>query len=169
MSTQFSQELRHITIVIFLQKLDGCCLIEITSKLNLSCCFYIKLPSPSPFKIPIHNAPCDVMMLQMRHKLLCDVMNVILSNWCIFNNNNNNKIRGGAPYSIGHFDGLVQERRNSLANALELRLSCTNPSIEWYYFCVPLCWLLRVWAGVASSSGLSCHACKLIAGDGDAV
>ena len=27
-----------------------------------------------------------------------------------------------------HFDGLVQERRNSIANALELRLSCTNPS-----------------------------------------
>ena len=27
-----------------------------------------------------------------------------------------------------YFDGLVQERRNSIANALELRLSCTNPS-----------------------------------------
>ena len=26
-------------------------------------------------------------------------------------------------------DGLLQERRNSIANALELRLSCTNPSI----------------------------------------
>ena len=29
-------------------------------------------------------------------------------------------------------DGLMQERRNSIANALELSLSCTNPSI----FCV---------------------------------
>ena len=28
-----------------------------------------------------------------------------------------------------HFDEFVQERRNSIANALELRLSCTNPSI----------------------------------------
>ena len=28
-----------------------------------------------------------------------------------------------------HIDGLVQERRNSIANALELLLSCTNPSI----------------------------------------
>ena len=28
-----------------------------------------------------------------------------------------------------HFDGLVQERRNSIANALELRLSYTSPSI----------------------------------------
>ena len=26
------------------------------------------------------------------------------------------------------FDGLLQERRNSIAHALELRLSCTNPS-----------------------------------------
>ena len=28
-----------------------------------------------------------------------------------------------------HIGGLVQERRNSIANALELRLSCSNPSI----------------------------------------
>ena len=28
-----------------------------------------------------------------------------------------------------YMDGLVQEKRNSIANALELRLSCTNPSI----------------------------------------
>ena len=26
-----------------------------------------------------------------------------------------------------YIDGLVQERRNSIANALDLRLSCTNP------------------------------------------
>ena len=32
-----------------------------------------------------------------------------------------------APWS--HVDGLVQERCNSIANALELRISCTNPSI----------------------------------------
>ena len=32
--------------------------------------------------------------------------------------------------SIGvYIDGLVQERRNSSALAMELRLSCTNPSI----------------------------------------
>ena len=28
-----------------------------------------------------------------------------------------------------NIDGLVQERHNSIANALELRLSCTNPLI----------------------------------------
>ena len=31
-------------------------------------------------------------------------------------------------------DGLVQERRNSSANALELHLSCTNPSMLWSMF-----------------------------------
>ena len=30
-----------------------------------------------------------------------------------------------------HIDGLLQERRNSSALAMELRLSCTNPSIYW--------------------------------------
>ena len=34
--------------------------------------------------------------------------------------------------SCYHFDGLVQERRNSSANALELRLFCTKPSIQSY-------------------------------------
>ena len=29
----------------------------------------------------------------------------------------------------GHYDGLVQERRNSSASAMELRLSCIKPSI----------------------------------------
>ena len=28
-----------------------------------------------------------------------------------------------------YIDGLVQERHNTIANALELRLSCTNPSM----------------------------------------
>ena len=37
--------------------------------------------------------------------------------------------------AINYIDGLVQERRNSIANALELRLSCTNSSIYKYIFC----------------------------------
>ena len=32
---------------------------------------------------------------------------------------------------VQYIDGLVQERRNSSANALELHLSCTNPSTLW--------------------------------------
>ena len=31
--------------------------------------------------------------------------------------------------SLGYIDGLVQERRNSSALAIEIRLSYTNPSI----------------------------------------
>ena len=34
-----------------------------------------------------------------------------------------------AHWCIYHIDGLVQERRNSIANAQELRLSCTNSFI----------------------------------------
>ena len=33
-------------------------------------------------------------------------------------------------------DGLVQERRNSIANALELHLSCTNASKDETPFCI---------------------------------
>ena len=33
-------------------------------------------------------------------------------------------------YHWGNIDGLVQERCNSIANTLELHLSCTNPSIS---------------------------------------
>ena len=40
-------------------------------------------------------------------------------------------------YVAPYIDGFVQERRNSSALAMELRLSCTNPSIcgivEKYY------------------------------------
>ena len=32
-------------------------------------------------------------------------------------------------YDRVYIDGLPQERRNTIANALELRLPCTNPSI----------------------------------------
>ena len=42
--------------------------------------------------------------------------------------------RGRVQYIQYGIDGLVQERRNSIANALELRHSCTNPSI-WYVLC----------------------------------
>ena len=35
------------------------------------------------------------------------------------------------PKLWGQIDGLQQERRNSIANAQELRLSCPNPSKYW--------------------------------------
>ena len=37
------------------------------------------------------------------------------------------------PGARPHIEGLVQERRNSSASAMGLRLSCTNPSILGYY------------------------------------
>ena len=44
----------------------------------------------------------------------------------------------------GHVDGLVQERGNSSAVAIELRLSCTNPSmyVQW---AESISCLLMVW------------------------
>ena len=33
-------------------------------------------------------------------------------------------------WKVLQIDGLVQKRRNSIANTLELRLSCTNP-LKW--------------------------------------
>ena len=41
-----------------------------------------------------------------------------------------------------HLDGLVQERRNSIANALKLLLSCTKPSI-WTVSVGPICRPMR--------------------------
>ena len=45
-------------------------------------------------------------------------------------------------HKVSHFDRLVQERRNSTANALELRLSCTNPLISSTF---SIQWLLITW------------------------
>ena len=52
---------------------------------------------------------------------------------------------------VGFFDGLVQERRNSSALAMELRFSCTNPAkcttllqefCTWFVLCcVMLCYV----------------------------
>ena len=41
-------------------------------------------------------------------------------------------------------DGLVQERYNSIALAMELRLSCSNPSICPSILC-QLCYTERIW------------------------
>ena len=46
------------------------------------------------------------------------------------------------PSFAQHIDGLVQERRNSTADALELRLSYTSPSI---YFPILKTWLYPIW------------------------
>ena len=45
-------------------------------------------------------------------------------------------MRGYLSYISSQIDGLGQERRNSIANALELRLPCTNPSKYTIYLAV---------------------------------
>ena len=53
---------------------------------------------------------------------------------------------------MSHIDGFVQERHNSIVNALELRLSCTNPSICFYVIvgdlrensCGPILWRIGI-------------------------
>ena len=45
-----------------------------------------------------------------------------------------------------YIDGLVQERRNSIANALELRLSFPNPLTWWWRWWICL-WLYHVKKG----------------------
>ena len=39
------------------------------------------------------------------------------------------RVTQATEWDSSYIDGLVQERRNSIADAMELRLSCTNPSI----------------------------------------
>ena len=57
--------------------------------------------------------------------------------------------------SLHYFDRLVQERRNSIANALELRLSCTNPSILCTSFWVQSSFLLKQFSmSILASQGL---------------
>ena len=53
--------------------------------------------------------------------------------------NINNISSEKANYDI---DGLKQERRISIANALELHLSCTNPSICPQNFVLQYWWLV---------------------------
>ena len=45
-----------------------------------------------------------------------------------------------------HLDGLVQERRNSIASAMELCLSCTNPSIWWFWNQWLAYWTICTWS-----------------------
>ena len=45
------------------------------------------------------------------------------------------KTSASTMYSQPHFNSLMQERHNSIVNALELRLSCTNLLI-WFDACV---------------------------------
>ena len=65
--------------------------------------------------------------------------------------------------AVHHIDGLVQERWNSTANALELHLSCTNPSIFVFRFI--FLWLLvginRAKTSTTNETKLANHCLKI--------
>ena len=46
---------------------------------------------------------------------------------------------------MGYIDGLVQESHNSIANALESRLPCNNPSIWCIFAAVAVYRILCIW------------------------
>ena len=56
---------------------------------------------------------------------------------------------------------LMQERRNSIANALELRLSCTNPSIYIYEYLCIVCPSSRSRTCILCTGLVSCILCNL--------
>ena len=101
----------------------------------------------------------------MWHPSLCGVSMVVADGlapiWCLDIGNHHDDVG-----CLEYINGLVQERRNSSANALELRLSCTNLSIlcmfkinEWwssnhltYTMGIPIHWNRNVIILTASTS-----------------
>ena len=63
--------------------------------------------------------------------------------------------------NIRYIDGLVQKRRNSIASALELHLSCTNPSVYSAILFTSPGWLLMRWSLFGTQvSAITMHACR---------
>ena len=76
-----------------------------------------------------------------------------------------------------YIDGLVQERRNSIANALELRLSYTHPSIWWHHHAFQLFYFMlydrclygKVMAAPAGTNTTMRHILRLSEGHADSL
>ena len=81
-----------------------------------------------PFVRGIHRWPVDSPQKGpvMWSSGIFFAVNPLLNNWT------NSGVVSDLRCLTAHVDGLVQERRNSIANALELRLSCTNPTM-WHH------------------------------------
>ena len=84
--------------------------------------------------------PRCVMINVETSRSLYKCITVIISAWTDF------QIDRGNHISECYIDGLVQERRSSIADALKLRLSCTNPLI---YYCISRAKLLVIPVGAA--------------------
>ena len=59
-----------------------------------------------------------------------DVSHLLLTTYKVALTFKNINMDGKKSKTNQFIDGLVQERRNSSANALELHLSCINPSLK---------------------------------------
>ena len=90
-------------------------------------------PRNWPFVRGIHRSPVkSAHRGRWRGALMFSLICVWINGW-VNNREAGDLRRHCAHYDVivraGDIDGLVQERRNSIANALELRLYCINPSI----------------------------------------
>ena len=84
-------------------------------------------------------------MLWKMRKIYAIVSMFIPSLWLDFNTTYNCYLE-----LLTHTDGLVQERCNSSALAMELLLSCTNPSI-WWWQPIPFLWYPQVVHSIVQS------------------
>ena len=73
---------------------------------------------------PLLVIDCDPLFCQ--NKSMANIVRQIL--WHVLNPKLSN-----TDGILLYIDGLVQERRNSIANALEFGVDCTNPSICWWH------------------------------------
>ena len=88
---------------------------------------------PASVHIPSMEAPPLLIISFISPLLWCQVTRPLMSLWSLWRDVMTNATmpphwRSGVAYS-DYPDGLVQEGRNSSALAMELRLSCINPSI----------------------------------------
>ena len=134
----------------------------LTSILTVQMCLFLKTSQSS-----IHNLLLDIMLKTASiyfglNTLLLSVK-LVISMRKIANNKVSNdtlvECFWGAPSPV-HIDGLVQERRNSSALAMKLRLSCSNPSIyeqlkKTQQIIIPCSWYFTNWSRCNNFDGAS--------------
>ena len=107
-------------------------------RVNASCPLQRWAPSPGGYNI---MRTVEIHQIQTFEKVLLDcIIGVSPMPWLLIS----------VLIHCAHIDGLMREIRNSIANALELRLSCTNPSIylesgSYHLRACELCSSLWLW------------------------
>ena len=102
-----------------------CCITLISQSL-----LYLP-PSPDHILVPAHASPRFRPSALITEWFRCLFATDIFFCSSRISATVNNRVHVSADGRLPHFDGVVKERRNSIANALELCLSCTNPLI-WF-------------------------------------